>query len=126
VSLPSEDKRNPNVFEFGTSYKDILAKLEERGLDKYLIAYSIVILKVILIIGMSTLGARTSEKCWSATLSSSVLLSVGKTALNSENSSSFYSIVNCLFNTPSFSKKLLPSGMMWSSPLMMKFMTWFS
>jgi hypothetical protein len=35
VSLPSEDKRNPNVFEFGTSYKDILTKLEERGLDKY-------------------------------------------------------------------------------------------
>ena len=35
VSLPSEDKRLPNVFEFGTSYKDILSKLEERGLDKY-------------------------------------------------------------------------------------------
>ncbi len=34
VTLPGED-RKPNVFEFGTSYKDILAKLEERGVDKY-------------------------------------------------------------------------------------------
>jgi len=33
VTLPGED-RKPNVFEFGTSYKDILAKLEERGLDR--------------------------------------------------------------------------------------------
>jgi hypothetical protein len=34
VLLPSEDKRIPNAFEFGTSYRDILTKLEERGLDK--------------------------------------------------------------------------------------------
>jgi hypothetical protein len=34
VTLPGEDRKN-NVFEFGTSYKDILAKLEERGVDKY-------------------------------------------------------------------------------------------
>ena len=33
VTLPGEDRKN-NVFEFGTSYKDILAKLEERGVDK--------------------------------------------------------------------------------------------
>ena len=87
VSLPSEDKRVPNVFEFGTSYKDILTKLEERGLDKYqypLQNRDIFLFILIYFLEMSTLGARISAKCWSATRLSSGLRNVGKTTRNSE------------------------------------------
>ncbi len=87
VSLPSEDKRNPNVFEFGTSYKDILTKLEERGLDKYHRDPCIIglLLNLTLTLGASTLGVRTSGKCWNATRSSNGPHNVGKTARSSES-----------------------------------------
>jgi hypothetical protein len=128
VSLPSEDKRNPNVFEFGTSYKDILTKLEERGLDKYhhnSSFFFLIALNMTSLPEASTLGVRTFGKCWNATRSSNVHRNAGKTARSSENTCPLSSSIvprpsRLLFlNFPS-------SGMMWLSHLTMKFMTWFS
>ena len=122
VTLPGED-RKPNVFEFGTSYKDILAKLEERGLDRHVATRACLYQdNTISLLGTSILGARTSEKCWNATRSSRGPLSVGRTIQNSESS-----IKSIALEPPSLCTTIANTsfaGTMWSLRLTMKCMTW--